>query len=280
MLLTHEESLPTTLPDARQEGHDSAPQRLPWHPQRVDTSQQYVPTQNNGGKASSVLSVSVILSGGCDRSKSDTLLARMILTGTMTTSVVNVRVASIRPLGYDTLKAWIADSSKNAYIGRAGMVFVEGARFPLTGSPFANPYKIGKDGTREEVLTKYHEFMMARLEDSEELVDKLLALRGKNLGCWCAPEPCHGNVLVELMDLFGEEKNEEEDDDTETMCALCDSEPAVTRCDRCEDGHVCESCVTRCNVCSTKWCEVCLGESSAERVFDKWDFVCEDCQEG
>lgn len=191
----------------------------------------------------------------------------------MTTSVVNVRVDSIRPLGYDTLKTWIADRTKNVYIGRAGVVFVDGVRFPLTASLFANPFKIGKDGTREEVLTKYREYMTARLEDSDELVDQLLTLRGKNLGCWCAPEPCHGNVLVELMELFSTS-----DDEEEPLCSLCDKEPAVTRCDRCEDGHVCESCVTRCSVCSTKWCDVCMEESGAACVFDKWDFVCEDCQ--
>ncbi len=24
-------------------------------------------------------------------------------------------------------------------------------------------------------------------------------MKGKNLGCWCAPEPCHGNILLELL---------------------------------------------------------------------------------
>ena len=23
-------------------------------------------------------------------------------------------------------------------------------------------------------------------------------LRGKTLGCWCAPKPCHGDVLLEI----------------------------------------------------------------------------------
>jgi len=27
-------------------------------------------------------------------------------------------------------------------------------------------------------------------------------MKGKNLGCWCFPEPCHGNVLLELIDEY------------------------------------------------------------------------------
>ena len=27
-------------------------------------------------------------------------------------------------------------------------------------------------------------------------------MKGKNLGCWCNPEPCHGDVLLELIDLY------------------------------------------------------------------------------
>lgn len=115
--------------------------------------------------------------------------------------VVNVKVASIRPLGFHTLREWMADPA-NAYIGRAGVVFVDKRRFPEQSSPFANPFKIGKDGTRDEVIAKYKEYMINKLNGDSELVKELIALRGKNLGCWCAPEPCHGNVLLELIPQF------------------------------------------------------------------------------
>lgn len=43
-------------------------------------------------------------------------------------SVVNVKVAFIRP-EYQNLKEWMQDD-KNVYIGRKGIVFVDGKRFP------------------------------------------------------------------------------------------------------------------------------------------------------
>jgi hypothetical protein len=116
-------------------------------------------------------------------------------------SVVNVKVAYIRPLGYKDLKAWAADD-RNAYIGRAGVVFVDGVRFPPAASPFANPFKIGKDGTRDAVLAKYRDYITTKLEASPALVSELLKLKDKHLGCWCAPDPCHGHILLELIDRY------------------------------------------------------------------------------
>ena len=69
------------------------------------------------------------------------------------TSVVCVKVASLRPK-YNNLKEWMADSN-NVYIGRRGIVFIKGERFPKKDSIWANPYKIGKDGTRDQVLKIY-----------------------------------------------------------------------------------------------------------------------------
>lgn len=117
----------------------------------------------------------------------------------MAAAVVNVKVAHIRSKGFHDLREWMADP-KNAYIGRAGIVFIDKKRFPEKSSPFANPFKIGKDGTRDEVIAKYRDHIVSMLDRSPELVKELIALRGKNLGCWCAPEPCHGDVLIELIE--------------------------------------------------------------------------------
>lgn len=114
-------------------------------------------------------------------------------------SVVNVKVAHLRP-AYENLKEWMADSANNEYVGRAGVVFVDGVRFPPRASEFANPFKIGKDGTREEVLEKYSVYMKERLGKQPALLEKLVGLRGKRLGCWCAPEPCHANILLVLIE--------------------------------------------------------------------------------
>lgn len=60
-------------------------------------------------------------------------------------------------------------------------------------SKWGNPYVIGPDGNRQQVIEKYE----AHLYDSG-LIDDILELRGKNLVCWCAPRPCHGDVLLRL----------------------------------------------------------------------------------
>ena len=112
-------------------------------------------------------------------------------------SVKNCKVAYIRP-DFQNLQEWMEDSL-NVYIGRAGVVFIDGQRFPQTASPFCNPFKVGKDGTREEVIEKFREHIMQRIAKEPQLKNALLALKGKNLGCWCAPESCHGNVLLELL---------------------------------------------------------------------------------
>lgn len=116
----------------------------------------------------------------------------------MTTSVVNVKVAFIRP-SYKDLSTWCQDPN-NVYIGRGGVVFVDGVRYPKKDSVWANPYKISSTMNREQVIAAYETYIRAKLTASPELQAELKALKGKNLGCWCAPEPCHGDVLKKLLD--------------------------------------------------------------------------------
>lgn len=63
-------------------------------------------------------------------------------------------------------------------------------------SKWGNPFVIGRDGDRGEVIRKYEEHLRSR----PDLLGAVEELRGKALGCWCAPERCHGNVLAELAD--------------------------------------------------------------------------------
>lgn len=52
----------------------------------------------------------------------------------------------------------------NVYIGRAGVVFIDGARFPSVASPFCNIYKIGIDGDRAGVIQKYKSYIIEKLK--------------------------------------------------------------------------------------------------------------------
>jgi Domain of unknown function (DUF4326) len=73
--------------------------------------------------------------------------------------------------------------SFDIYIGRPGK--------------WGNPFTLGEDGNREEVIYKYTEWIL----NQRNLLDNLLDLDGKILGCWCHPKLCHGDVLIELIKL-------------------------------------------------------------------------------
>ena len=66
---------------------------------------------------------------------------------------------------------------------------------PFRRSKWANPYLIGRSGTRDEVVAKYRRWILGK----PELLASLPELKGKILGCWCIPKACHGSVLVELL---------------------------------------------------------------------------------
>lgn len=120
-----------------------------------------------------------------------------------TTTVCNVMVKYIRP-EYQNLKEWCEDP-RNVYIGRKGVVFVDGERYPKKDSGWANPYKMdaSKGVTREEVIEKYRLYITKRILLEPELEEQLSQLKGKRLGCWCKENACevacHGDVLLSLI---------------------------------------------------------------------------------
>ena len=67
------------------------------------------------------------------------------------------------------------------------------------GSPYGNPFKIGQDGDRKQVIEKYRKYFYSRLTDST-FRDKVLSLKGKILGCYCKPLDCHCDVIIEYLE--------------------------------------------------------------------------------
>lgn len=63
-------------------------------------------------------------------------------------------------------------------------------------SKWGNPFSIGKDGNRDEVISKYEAYIMSR----PDLINALPELQGKVLGCWCKPLACHGDILVRMIE--------------------------------------------------------------------------------
>lgn len=75
----------------------------------------------------------------------------------------------------------------DVYIGRPS----------IWGNPFShleNSKAQFKTATRDEAVEKYRLWILTQ----PELLAKLPSLKGKVLGCWCAPARCHGDVLAEL----------------------------------------------------------------------------------
>jgi hypothetical protein len=76
------------------------------------------------------------------------------------------------------------------YIGRAM------PRYGLPASKWANPFRLRPNATPEERAEAISEFERCLLESG--LINDIHELRGKDLACWCAPEACHGDVLLRL----------------------------------------------------------------------------------
>lgn len=84
----------------------------------------------------------------------------------------------------------LKDEPYDVYIGR--------------GSKWGNPYTSINDRdtlasevveSKEIALSKYKEYVL----NTPELISSIDELDGKVLGCFCKPESCHGDILLELL---------------------------------------------------------------------------------
>ena len=100
----------------------------------------------------------------------------------------NVKKKELNKRGITDFEEW--NSKKNTlYIGRNMSFYVKGA----TASKWKNPFSVKKYG-RKKCLELYEEYIK-----KSDLIDDLDELKGKELGCWCYPESCHGDILLKLL---------------------------------------------------------------------------------
>lgn len=59
------------------------------------------------------------------------------------------------------------------------------------GTPYGNPFVIGKDGSRDDVCDRYEREVLPHLD--------VEPLRGKDLLCHCAPKRCHGDSILKKL---------------------------------------------------------------------------------
>jgi Domain of unknown function (DUF4326) len=78
----------------------------------------------------------------------------------------------------------------DVYIGRAGRG-EEGY--------FGNPFRMGNGISREDAVKGFQEYFTERIEKDTEFKRRVLALKGKRLGCFCKPKACHGDVIADWL---------------------------------------------------------------------------------
>jgi hypothetical protein len=69
-------------------------------------------------------------------------------------------------------------------------------RGPGVRGRWGNPFRIGPDGTRDEVIDLHREWFWEEIRSGRVTLGELAALAGKVLGCWCAPKRCHGETIA------------------------------------------------------------------------------------
>lgn len=74
-------------------------------------------------------------------------------------------------------------------------------------SVLGNPFSIGRDGSREEVIEKYKRWMWEEMKKKDKVFEKLLRLLGLEMKygelvliCYCKPLACHGDVIVRALE--------------------------------------------------------------------------------
>jgi hypothetical protein len=91
----------------------------------------------------------------------------------------------------------------DVYIGRAGK---------NKDGYFGNPISIGKkcivcENIHHEsgsTLDCYKIYFEERIENDPDFKYKALQLKGKTLGCFCKPKPCHGDIIVDYIENINE----------------------------------------------------------------------------
>lgn len=84
-----------------------------------------------------------------------------------------------------------------AYIGRRN-THIASSILGADGK-YGNPFTLYHAKDRQDVIAKYKEWIMSDTETTNELRSEIKkTLAGKDLYCWCAPQACHGDVILKI----------------------------------------------------------------------------------
>lgn len=76
-----------------------------------------------------------------------------------------------------------------------------GAVYVGRPSKWGNPFVIGRDGDRAEVVRRYREYLQTEPVGQSLAAEARTVLKGKDLICWCAPDACHADILLEIANV-------------------------------------------------------------------------------
>ncbi len=69
---------------------------------------------------------------------------------------------------------------------------------------FGNPFRLTPGANRGFTLERYRNYFYTRLHTDAGFRKRIHALKGKRLGCFCKPFPCHGDIIKEYLDTLDE----------------------------------------------------------------------------
>ncbi|RPJ00478.1 MAG: DUF4326 domain-containing protein, partial [Deltaproteobacteria bacterium] len=64
---------------------------------------------------------------------------------------------------------------------------------------FVNPFRMGNRISREDAAQRFQRYFIDRIEKDTEFKRRILALKGRRLGCFCKPKVCHGDVIADWL---------------------------------------------------------------------------------
>jgi hypothetical protein len=80
---------------------------------------------------------------------------------------------------------------------KGGFVYI--GRPHVLGNPF--PLDDPKDAEKRAlVIEQYRVWFLERVENDDSFRAAVEAVRGRDLGCWCVPRACHGDVILEWLE--------------------------------------------------------------------------------
>jgi hypothetical protein len=105
-------------------------------------------------------------------------------------SVVNIKKKELNKRNITNFSTWNFQEN-TLYIGRNMSFYVAGT----DASKWQNPFSL-KKYTLTESLALYKKHVL----NTPMLYNSLEELRGKELGCWCKPSKCHGDILLKMLE--------------------------------------------------------------------------------